>query len=73
MSRKVVETSGIARVNSRPGLVLIFLVSDWQRLVHVTFCPQPHAVVQSLQLWWVTGKCTKSGTKDAYKLPRVPI
>lgn len=30
------------------GQALSFLVSIWQRLVHVTRCPLPHAVVQAL-------------------------
>lgn len=34
--------------------------------------PLPHAVVQSLQLGWVTGKGIKPGTADAYTLPREP-
>lgn len=68
---RVVVTSGIVMVNGKAWLSPYLPSLRWAKAALAG--PQPHAVVQSLQLWWVTGKGTELGTGDVYTLPRVPV
>lgn len=68
---RVVVTSGIVMANGKAWLSPY--LPSLRRAKVAPAGPRPHAVVQCLQLWWVTGKGTEPGTEDVYTFPRVPV
>lgn len=71
MPSRMTETSGIVRVNSKAWLSPCLPSLSLAKADPAG--PRSHAVVHSLQLWWVTGNGTEPGTKHVYILPRAPV